>query len=262
MEIEREAGTPPDFVIIGAQKGGTSFLYHLLAHHPLVEPAARKEMHFFDSHFDKGIEWYLRGFPHPKSKGGRRTITGEATPSYLSHPLAAKRMAKMVPRAQLIALLRNPVDRAYSHYQMRVRWRQEPRTFEEATEAEAARWRAEGSDTLEDGHNLGYKRRRSSYLSRGVYVEQLLRWSEFFSEEQMLVLKSEDFFEHPVETLKLVLGFLDLPEWEPTTSDLQERRHKGGYEQEMDPSTRRRLEEFFEPHNRMLYDYLGVDFGW
>jgi hypothetical protein len=101
-------------------------------------------------------------------------------------------------------------------------------------------------------------------LSRGVYVNQLLRWSEFFRKEQMLVLKSEDFFERPVETLKVVLDYLDLPEWEPKASELQnkKRRHEGGYEQQMDPSTRRRLKAFFEPHNRRLYDYLGVDFGW
>jgi Sulfotransferase domain len=111
VEVEPDTGTLPDFVIIGAQKGGTNFLYHLLTHHPLVEPAAFKEVHFFDSHFDKGIEWYCRYFPHPKLKGGRRTITGEATPYYLFHPLVAKRMAEIVPQARLIALLRNPVNR-------------------------------------------------------------------------------------------------------------------------------------------------------
>jgi hypothetical protein len=90
-------------------------------------------------------------------------------------------------------------------------------------------------------------------------VDQLLRWSALFAEEQMLVLKSEDFFEHPQKTLKLVLDFLDLPDWEP---DAWEVRNKGDYEQRMDPATRRRLEEYFEPHNRRLYEYLGVNFGW
>jgi len=93
-------------------------------------------------------------------------------------------------------------------------------------------------------------------------VDQLLRWSKFFDDEQMLVLKSEDFFERPVETLKVVLDFLNLPDWEPPVSELQKKRHKGSYEQEMNPATRWRLKEFFEPHNRRLYDYLGVDFGW
>jgi hypothetical protein len=90
-------------------------------------------------------------------------------------------------------------------------------------------------------------------------VDQLLRWSKFFDGEQMLVLKSEDFFERTTDTLKLVQSFLDLPDWEPKTWEIHK---KGDYEQEMDPATRRRLEEFFEPHNRRLYEFLGVDFGW
>jgi hypothetical protein len=111
----------------------------------------------------------------------------------------------------------------------------------------------------EDEHSKSFNYRHFSYLSRGVYVDQLLRWSEFYGQEQMLVLKSEDFFERAPETLKLVLDFLDLSNWKPETWEI---RNKGHYEQEMNPATRRRLEEYFEPHNRRLYQYLGVDFGW
>ena len=238
---EPEVGALPDFVIIGAQKGGTSFLYHLLTRHQLVEPAARKELHFFDNPelFDHGAEWYRRCFPRLNSKDGQRSITGEATPYYLFDPPVAKRMADIVPKARLIALLRNPVDRAFSHYQMQVKRGTEPRTFEEAIE-----------------------QKQSSYMSRGVYVEQLLRWFEFFGKEQMLILKSEDFFARPVETLKVVLTFLDLPDWEPEASELQQRRHSGTYKQTMDPSTRQQLEAYFEPHNQRLYEYLDIDFGW
>ena len=240
-QLSGDIGALPDFVIIGAQKGGTSFLYYLLTRHPLVEPAARKELHFFDQpeHFDKGAEWYRRCFPRVGSKDGQRSITGEATPYYLFDPPVAERMAKIVPKTQLIALLRNPIDRAYSHYQMQVKRGTEPRSFEEAIEQQ-----------------------HSSYVSRGIYVDQLLRWFEFFSKEQMLILKSEDFFERPVETLKVVLTFLDLPDWQPEASELQQRRHTGTYSQKMDPATRRRLEAYFEPYNQRLYEYLDVDFGW
>jgi len=89
-------------------------------------------------------------------------------------------------------------------------------------------------------------------------VDQLLRWREFFDDEQMLMLKSEDFFERPRESLKLAQNFLGLPYREP---ELQPHETKYGYEP-MDPDTRRRLEDFFEPHNRRLYEHLGVDFGW
>jgi hypothetical protein len=274
----RVAGEPgmgvlPDFVVIGGKKCGTSFFYHLLSQHPYVEPAAAKELHFFDRHFDEGLEWYRRCFPQPRWEDGRRTITGEATPGYMRSSLAPVRMARVVPQARLIALLRNPVDRAYSDYQMVLRKERETRSFEKAVGAEEAtieakvgKWRArriggedETSKHEEDGGGPDDSPRQ--YLSRGLYVYQLVRWSKFFDKEQMLVLKSEDFFKRPEEILKAVYAFLGLPECEPQASKLDSNRTRRRYEP-MDPATRRRLEEYFEPHNRRLYEYLGVDFGW
>jgi hypothetical protein len=273
----RVAGEPgmgvlPDFVVIGGKKCGTSFFYHLLSQHPYVEPAAAKELHFFDRHFDEGLEWYRRCFPQPRWEDGRRTITGEATP-HLDSFRVPEKMAKVVPQARLIALLRNPVDRAYSDYQMVLRKERETRSFEKAVGAEEAtieakvgKWRArriggedETSKHEEDGGGPDDSPRQ--YLSRGLYVYQLVRWSKFFDKEQMLVLKSEDFFKRPEEILKAVYAFLGLPECEPQASKLDSNRTRRRYEP-MDPATRRRLEEYFEPHNRRLYEYLGVDFGW
>jgi len=239
---EPETGALPDFVVIGAKKCGTTFFYHLLSQHPLVEPAASKELHFFDVLFEEGTEWYRRCFPKPRWKDGRKTITGEASPGYIWHPLAPERMAGVIPEVRLIALLRNPVDRAYSDYYQRVKNGRAHRTFEEAVQA--------AFDDPTHGH-----------LSKSIYVDHLRRWSGFFGDEQMLVLKSEDFFGRPVETLKVALNFLDLPEWEPEGSELQKKRNAREYD-EMDPATRRRLEEYFEPHNRRLYDFLGLDFSW
>jgi len=238
-----ETGALPDFVIIGASKCGTTFLYHLLTKHPHVEPAAFKETSYFNLLFEKGIQWYRGCFLPPRWKDGRRTITGEASPGYLIHPHAAERMADIIPQARLIALLRNPVDRMYSDYHHGARNRQRHRTFEEIVEA-----------CLDAPHR--------KFLSRNIYVDHLVRWSKFFDREQMLVLKSEDFFEHPQGSLKLVLDFLDLPSWEPEASKLSDKRNAGKYERTMDPAVRRRLEEYFEPHNRRLYEYLGEDFGW
>ena len=241
---ETETGALPDFVIIGGKKCGTTFLYHLLTQHPLVERAAGKEVHFFNRSFDEGIDWYRRCFPPPRWTDGRRSISGEATPEYLTHPLAPERMAEVIPQARLIALLRNPVDRAYSDYQQVARKRRDAPTLEEAID----------HDSLYDA--------RSKFLLRSVYVDHLRRWSEFFSQEQMLVLKSEDFFEHPVGTLKVVHNFLELPDWKPKVWELRYKRNKGQYKQKIDPALRRHLQEYFEPHNKRLYDYLGADFGW
>ena len=242
-------GRLPDFVVIGAKKCGTTLLYHLLTQHPYVDPAAKKELHYFDGFFDEGIDWYRRCFAPQKWKDGRRTITGEATP-YLQKLSVAERMAKVIPQAQLIVLLRNPVDRAYSDYQQTVRLFAETKTFEEAITTEE-RWR--------DGRAVG-----GDYVERGIYVDQLLHWTKFFSRDQILVLKSEDFFERTSDTLDVVLKFLRLS---PTRSPelqslLRKKRNKGEYQQGMSLVTRRRLEEYFEPHNRRLYEYLDVDFGW
>jgi hypothetical protein len=255
-ETAATTGALPDFVVIGGKKCGTTFFYHLLNQHPLVQPAAAKELHFFDALFDKeDTEWYRQCFPRPKWKDGQKTITGEASP-YMAHRLAPERMANVVPQARIIAVLRNPVDRAYSDYQMVAGKGREPRTFEEAVGLE-------GDGASEGGEDRARSLDEDSeYLSRGVYVDQLLRWSEFFPKEQLLVLKSEDFFEHPLETLKTVQGFLDLPEWEPRASELPKKRNEGKYEEGIDPATRRLLEEYFEPHNQRLYDFLGLDFGW
>jgi hypothetical protein len=279
-EKTEDTGALPDFLIIGAKKAGTTFLYHLLTRHPLVQAAAAKELHFFDRFFKEGTEWYKRSLPAPRWKDGRKTITGEASP-YMAQRLAPERVAQVVPQARLIALLRNPVERAYSDYQQVVSKGREPRSFEEAiglggrTGARKAHLPLgkEGEISEGEGHAGGLDQ-GSGYLSRGIYVEQLKRWSGFFPREQMLVLKSEEFFENPNQTLKTVFDFLGLPEWEPqeASEEPRERRNRdrprrnkrnpGEYEEGMDPSTRRRLEEYFEPHNKRLYEFLGVDFGW
>jgi hypothetical protein len=157
-------------------------------------------------------------------------------------------MAQVVPEARLIALLRNPVDRAYSHYQMQVRRGKEARSFEAATQEEIA---------LAEGRGKAVNK-TTSYLSRGLYAEQLERFSFFAARDRLLVLKSEDFFTRHSEVIGQVLRFLELPILR--CKDVQPAGREP-YEP-IDPATRRRLEEFFAPHNDRLYDLLSTDFGW
>jgi hypothetical protein len=251
-------GALPDFVVIGAQKCGTGFLYRHLKRHPEIKSTDVREVHYFDDNYGKGLSWYRSQFPPSKGKGKRWTVTGEKSPYYLYHPHAAMRIAEVIPRAKLIVLLRNPVDRAYSAYHHQVRAGHETLSFEEAIAAEEHRLRGEEGRMLADESYVSFDHRHFSYLSRGVYVDQLMTWHRFFDREQMLVLKSENFYEHTQEALDLVLNFIGLPGHE---FDLTKPKNMNSYEP-MNPNTRRRLEEFFEPHNRRLYDYLGIDFNW
>jgi hypothetical protein len=241
-------GPLPDFVVIGTQKGGTSFFYSLLTEHPLVRRAAAKELHFFDNKFAEGVGWYRRCFSEGERVDGHRTITGEASPSYLFDPRVPERMARTVPEARLIALLRNPVDRAYSHYQMEMGRGKEGRSFEEATQEEMTSAEGEGNPV-----DVRY-----AYLKRGLYAEQLERFSFFANRDRLLVVKSENLFTRRLEVLERVLKFLRLPPFEST---LALPSGRATYEP-MDPLTRRRLEGFFAPHNERLYDLLNTNFGW
>src|SRR5215212_6149591 len=199
-------GPLPDFVVIGTQKGGTSFFYRLVTEYPLVKKAAAKELHFFDHKFAEGVGWYRRCFLEGERVDGQRTITGEASPSYLFDPQVPQRMARIIPDARLIALLRNPVDRAYSHYQMEVGRGKEARSFEEATEEEMISVEGEGN-TVDV---------RYAYLRRGLYAEQLERFSYFANRERLLVVGSENLFTRRLEVLERVLTFLGLPPFEST----------------------------------------------
>jgi hypothetical protein len=258
-----ELGALPDFLIIGAEKAGTTFLYWALCQHPEIEPASEKELHFFDTRkwSNRGVGWYRSQFPAPAWRDGRKVVTGEASPYYLFHPSSARRASVTVPDVKLIALLRNPVDRAYSAYNHKVAAGQEPLSFEEALAEEDERTAGEMEKMLSDESYYSRSIRVHAYRSRGIYVDQLQRWHKHFGPEQLLVLRSEDLFADPVATMDVVEEFLELPKFEIDIASLTEKRNSRTF-RPMDPSTRQRLEQFYKPHNRRLYEYLGVDFDW
>ena len=251
----------PDFLIIGAQKCGTTFLYQLLVQHPYVKPAFAKEVHYFDLNYREGDDWYRSYFPL-QVPNNNKYITGESSPYYLFHPHAPRRASAVVPDAKLIALLRNPVDRAYSHYQHQVKRvkgeRRETLTFEEAIDAEERILPGEVSRMLQDEYYESVSHRTRSYLSRGIYIDQLLLWSGFFRREQMLVLKSEDLFNGTTNALERVLDLLEIPHWAPGTYSIPNKREYAG----VSPLMRQRLNQYYKPHNQRLYEYLRVDLGW
>jgi hypothetical protein len=246
----------PDYVIIGAQRAGTSSLYTHLHRNPHVGKAIWKEVHYFDLNYDRGTVWYRRRFPTVLTKAWTerrlrgRFVTGEATPYYLFHPLAPARVRETLPNVRLIALLRDPVARAYSHYQLEYRSGNEHLSFAEALERQ--RERIGGEEHPADAH------RRFSYLARGIYVDQLVRWFSHFPRGQILVLKSEDLFEDPASVVAGVCEFIGVPPRSP----VRPRRYGAGRYPVLDPSTRDYLSEYYREHNRRLYELLGRDFGW
>ena len=256
-------GALPDFLIIGAQKGGTTSLYRNLLQHPWVVPALRKEIHFFDREYSRGLRWYNGQFQVAYKKKiysriveGRSMLTGEATPSYLYHPHAPARVFETLPHAKIIIMLRNPVDRAFSNHQYHVKLKAESLPFEDAIAREAYRLASNfdpAGDDYESDSFYNY-----SYLARGRYIEQVQRWLSVFPREQVLIIKSEDFFQNEAAVFRETLMFLGLPDMEVGNLD----PHNVGGSSRMRSETRKRLSEYFLPYNERLYAYLNRDFGW
>jgi hypothetical protein len=253
----------PDFIIVGAAKAGTTSLWWYLMEHPQVEQPMVKEVGFFDVGFHRGVNWYRMHFPAQRAfangKPAATVQTGESTPYYMFHPLVPGRIAATIPRAKIIMLLRNPVDRAFSHYQLKVKRRQEPLSFDEAIAAENQRLADEHEALLANPRYYSAKHDRYSYLARGRYLEQIRRWQEYFPPDQLLILESGEFFRRTSEVYARVLDFLGLAHWKPEHFG---NRYPGKYTDRMSEATRRRLVEYFGPYNEQLYAHLGKRFDW
>lgn len=248
----------PNYLIIGAAKCGTGSLYRYLNQHPQIKPALTKEVRFFDKYYNKGINWYRIFFPF-KDLLKRKYITGEATPRYLDHPHAPKRVKEVIPNAKLIVLLRNPIDRAYSMYNMRLSRGRETHSFEESIKLEKERTKGEFKKMELDKNYYSSPYYHHSYLERGIYVDKLKRWMNVFPKEQFLIVKSEEFFKNTSEIYDKVLKFLGLPSHELQSYPVQGRVSKL---KPMSPNLRKQLAEFFKPHNERLYEFLGKNLGW
>lgn len=243
----------PDFLIIGAQKAGTTALYSYLRRHPGITGPSWKEVSFFDRHYTRGEGWYRGHFPNALRTWLAKPIVGEASPSYLFHPLAPARVAALLLDVRLIALLRDPVDRALSHYHHEVALGREPLSFEDALEREEERTRGEVDRMVGDPAYFSHAWWDFTYLARGRYAEQLERWLAVFPPEQLLVLASDELAERPGPTYARVLEFLGAS---PHELDSYPRVFSRDYP-DMKPETRRLLADYFAEPNRRLSD-LGL----
>ena len=244
----------PDFLILGAQKAGTTALYAYLRRHPDITGPSWKEVSYFDRQYRRGTAWYRGNFP---LRSGDH-IVGEASPSYLFHPQAPERVARLLPDARLIALLRDPVERAYSHYQHEVALGREELPFEEALEREDERMAGELERMQADPSYFSHAWWNHTYLARGRYAEQLERWYERVPADRLLVLSNEELAAQPADTYARVLGFLGAA---PHELDTYPRVYEREYPP-MPPDVEQKLAAYFAEPNRRLYELLGRDLGW
>jgi hypothetical protein len=255
----------PDFLIVGAQRCGTTSLYRTLVEHPSVLPAVlHKGVHYFDTAYTRSPRWYRGHFPLQGSarrtsmRTGSRTITGEASPYYMFHPAAPGRIANDLPDVKLIALLRDPVERAYSaHTHERARGF-ETLSFEEALEVEEARLAGEETRLLTDPGYVSHAHQHQAYVARGRYVEQLDAMASLVGRDRLLVLDADDFFADPHTGLADVQQFLDLPQWQPVRVEKRNARPRAP----MPAALRSRLEAEFELWDELLAAWWGRTPSW
>ena len=216
----------PDFLGLGTQKGGTSTLHALLNTHPRVFLPPCKEVHYFTHHSGQPTQWYADHYQRAR----RRQRCGDITPYYLFHPDAPERIHALLPKARLIVLLRDPVERCLSQIFHARRLGFEALEPEAAIAAEAQR--------LATGDPL--HRQKHSYQARSRYLEQLDRYERLFEREQLLVLRSEDLFTKPKRSWDQLLHFLELP-WHPLPDELPHANRGEGEANAVAPALRAQL---------------------
>ncbi len=232
----------PDFIVIGVAKGGTTSLYDYLNSHPKIQMPQKKELHFFDERFNEGVKAYNEKFPKKNSQGF--PLSGDVTPRYFVRDFVPGRVKQLFPEVKLILLLRNPVERAFSHYKQHL-FTKSGRSFEEH---------------LNDEFKLLFDENNEvdlPLLQRGFYAHHLEQWLKKFPKEQILILISEDFFKNTQETMDRIYEFLQLPPYKHASFPIKNE----GVNKELvlNKATRVVLERFYRSHNQRLQKLLDEE---
>ncbi|ELS01299.1 glycosyltransferase involved in LPS biosynthesis [Xenococcus sp. PCC 7305] len=236
----------PDFLIIGTKKSATSAIYSYINEHPQVIPCVRKEMHFFSTHYSKGIEWYLSHFYPIREniRTGKSYLTGEASPGYLGNEQAARRILNHFPNVKLIVSLRNPIDRAVSDYYHR------------------AKTAKNENCSLEEALDINDFTHSGKYLNRGKYIHGIKSWMEVFpNKQQWLIIRYEDLISEPIKLRKKVFSFLNIPD--KTNIDFTQKVYANKYDYpKITVEKRMELNEYFHESNQQLEKFLNMSFDW
>ena len=235
-----------DFILAGAQKSGTTALHYFLSRHPDINMGDQQEIHFFDNDamFVPQVDYEQLHKHYPLLAPS--TITGDCTPSYMYHEPAAERIWKYNPQIKLLIILRNPVERAFAHWNMQRFKGREPLDFFDAVREEKTR--IAGAPPAEA--------RRFAYIDRGFYARQLERLFKFFPREQVQILKSEQFRDNQREILASIFSFLGL---KPLRSVRSKDRNIVPYERAMNWEERVFLYNLFAEDIAQVEQMLSWD---
>src|SRR5919107_5870584 len=256
--ITAPARMTPSFLICGGQRCGTTSLYRALAAHPVVLKAVlHKGVHYFDTSYRRGMSWYRGHFPL-KSSGekiqqryGVPAQTFESSPYYMYHPQAAARIARDLPGTRLIALVRDPVERAYSqHHHEVARGFEQERDFGNALALEPARLHRQEEKLAQDPAYYSFAHQHHAYRARGEYARYLSVMAQHVGRERIHVVESERFFAEPERAYDEVLEFLGLPTH--LGRPPFERHNARPRRSDMDPGVRRELTAHYAAHDEAL----------
>jgi hypothetical protein len=254
----------PDFILIGAQRCGTTSLFRSLMAHPLVgRPVMHKGVNYFDVNYYRDENWYRGHFPLAWPARRRTARYGgpavfEASGYYVYHPFALERAARHLPDVKLVVMLREPVERAFSAYKHEFARGFEQESFSNALKLEDERLRGEIDKMRADPHYDSPSHRHHSYRHRGQYAEQLERALQYFPREQLHVIGSEAYFRQPAEQYRRLIDFLGLRSFQPASFGQYNARHS----QPMPDDIRDLLDEHYRPHNQRLAALLGQPLPW
>lgn len=254
--------TLPDFIIIGAKRCGTTSLYHYLGLHPSIKRSSHDHLGFFDDNYHLGMQFYRSFFPtiFEKKTCLKKTgkfLTYDVTSSYIQDAKNAERIHNVFPEIKLIAILRNPVDRAYSEYNLHCSTDPKMNDFEFYVDREIKE--IEDNEKNNTSSDLNpFASGKKNYLRKGFYFEQLDPWFDLFPKENIHIISTEHLGERPNDVMKSIFGFLDVDYYQINT----EKKHEKGNYKKMNDNTRERLQKFFASKNKKLYDLIGIDLGW
>jgi len=249
----------PDFLVIGVKRCGTTSLFHNLPKHPSILNSHHDGIGFFNDNYQLGVNWYRSFFPTIFSKN--KTIrkygdckTFDVTTRYIEDGTTAKKIKKIIPNAKIIVMLRNPVDRAYSQFNVSVKEKVETRNFHDAISEEI--------DDLENNNmnkeNFEIAKNEFDYIKKGMYASQLKPWFDTIPKDNIGIFSIEDFKKNSQNTYNMIFKFLGISDFDIKENEIME---KGEY-LSMNDNTRNLLLDFYKIHNEELFKLINKRFEW